>query len=103
MKGALHGLFRVREFTQDDAHLFIRPDQITEQVTDASHLITAYYAQFGFPYRVELSTRPEDSMGSDEDWERAEQACAMHLSLWVLSTLSTKATVRSTVLRLTSR
>lgn len=73
MKGALHGLFRVREFTQDDAHLFIRPDQITEQVTDASHLITAYYAQFGFPYRVELSTRPDDSMGSDEDWERAEQ------------------------------
>ena len=73
MKGALHGLFRVREFTQDDAHLFIRPDQITEQVTDASHLITAYYAQFGFPYCVELSTRPEDSMGSDEDWERAEQ------------------------------
>lgn len=73
MKGALHGLFRVREFTQDDAHLFIRPNQITEQVTDASHLITAYYAQFGFPYRVELSTRPEDSMGSDEDWERAEQ------------------------------
>lgn len=73
MKGALHGLFRVREFTQDDAHLFIRPDQITEQVTDASHFITAYYAQFGFPYRVELSTRPEDSMGSDEDWERAEQ------------------------------
>lgn len=73
MKGALHGLFRVREFTQDDAHLFIRPDQITEQVTDASHLITAYYAQFGFPYRVELSTRPEDSMGSDEDWECAEQ------------------------------
>ena len=73
MKGALHGLFRVREFTQDDAHLFIRPDQITEQVTDASHLITAYYAQFGFPYRVELSTRPQDSMGSDEDWERAEQ------------------------------
>ncbi|MCH4054164.1 MAG: threonine--tRNA ligase [Atopobiaceae bacterium] len=73
LKGALHGLFRVREFTQDDAHLFIRPDQITEQVTDVAHLITAYYHQFGFPYRVELSTRPEDSMGSDEDWERAEQ------------------------------
>ena len=73
LKGALHGLFRVREFTQDDAHLFIRPDQITEQVTDTAQLITAYYAQFGFPYKVELSTRPEDSMGSDEDWERAEQ------------------------------
>ncbi|WP_058270268.1 threonine--tRNA ligase [Olsenella massiliensis] len=73
LKGALHGLFRVREFTQDDAHLFIRPDQITEQVTDVAHLITAYYAQFGFPYKVELSTRPDDSMGADEDWERAEQ------------------------------
>lgn len=72
LRGALHGLFRVRSFTQDDAHLFIRPDQITEQVTDTAHLITAYYEQFGFPYRVELSTRPADSMGSDEDWERAE-------------------------------
>jgi len=74
LKGALHGLFRVREFTQDDAHLFIRPDQITEQVTDVTHLITAYYAQFGFPYRVELSTRPENSMGSDEDWNHAERS-----------------------------
>ena len=72
MRGALHGLFRVRAFTQDDAHLFIRPDQITEQVTDTAHLITAYYEQFGFPYHVELSTRPADSMCSDEDWERAE-------------------------------
>mgnify|MGYP001686214340 FL=1 len=72
LKGALHGLFRVRAFTQDDAHLFIRPDQITEQVTDTAHLISTYYEQFGFPYRVELSTRPEDSMGSDEDWELAE-------------------------------
>ena len=72
MRGALHGLFRVRSFTQDDAHLFITPDQITEQVTDTAHLITAYYEQFGFPYHVELSTRPADSMGSDEDWERAE-------------------------------
>lgn len=73
LKGALHGLFRVRAFTQDDAHLFIRPDQITEQVTDTAHLITAYYEQFGFPYRVELSTRPDDSMGSDEDWALAEE------------------------------
>ncbi|MGI6216554.1 MAG: threonine--tRNA ligase [Coriobacteriales bacterium] len=72
LKGALHGLFRVRAFTQDDAHLFVRPDQITEQVTDTAHLITAYYEQFGFPYKIELSTRPEDSMGSEEDWERAE-------------------------------
>ena len=73
LRGALHGLFRVRSFTQDDAHLFVRPDQITELVTETAHLITAYYEQFGFPYHVELSTRPEDSMGSDEDWERAEE------------------------------
>ena len=84
LKGALHGLFRVRAFTQDDAHLFIRRDQITEQVTDVAHLITAYYHQFGFPYRVELSTRPENSMGSDEDWALAEQGLkdaleAMHV------------------------
>ena len=72
LKGALHGLFRVRSFTQDDAHLFVRPDQITEQVTDTAHLITAYYEQFGFPYHIELSTRPDDSMGSDEDWALAE-------------------------------
>ena len=72
LKGALHGLFRVRAFTQDDAHLFVRPDQITEQVTDTAHLITAYYQQFGFPYHIELSTRPDDSMGSDEDWALAE-------------------------------
>ncbi len=72
LRGALHGLFRVRSFTQDDAHLFVRPDQITEQVMDTAHLITAYYEQFGFPYHVELSTRPEDSMGAEEDWELAE-------------------------------
>jgi len=79
MRGALHGLFRVRSFTQDDAHLFVTPDQITEQVTDTAHLITAYYEQFGFPYHIELSTRPENSMGSDEDWERAEAGLAAAL------------------------
>ena len=72
MRGALHGLFRVRSFTQDDAHLFVRPDQITEMVTETAHLITTYYKQFGFPYHVELSTRPDNSMGSDEDWALAE-------------------------------
>ena len=73
LKGALHGLFRVRSFTQDDAHLFVRPDQITEMVAETAQLITSYYKQFGFPYHVELSTRPEDSMGSDEDWALAEE------------------------------
>ena len=72
LRGALHGLFRVRSFTQDDAHLFVRPDQITDLVTETAHLITSYYQQFGFPYHVELSTRPENSMGSDEDWALAE-------------------------------
>ncbi len=73
MRGALHGLFRVRAFTQDDAHLFVRPDQITEEVTGAASLIADYYKQFGFPFNVELSTRPADSMGSDEDWELATE------------------------------
>ena len=72
LRGALHGLFRVRSFTQDDAHLFVRPDQITEFVTETAHLITSYYEQFHFPYHIELSTRPDNSMGSDEDWELAE-------------------------------
>ena len=73
LRGALHGLFRVRAFTQDDAHLYVRPDQITEEVTSTTHLITDYYKQFGFPFKVELSTRPENSMGSDEDWELATE------------------------------
>ena len=73
LRGALHGLFRVRSFTQDDAHLFVRPDQIREFVTETAHLITSYYEQFHFPYHIELSTRPDNSMGSDEDWELAEE------------------------------
>ena len=71
MKGALHGLFRVRCFNQDDAHLFVRPDQLTEEIVGVVKLIDSVYQQFGFTYHVELSTRPEDSMGSDEDWEAA--------------------------------
>ena len=72
MKGALHGLFRVRCFNQDDAHLFVRPDQLTEEIVGVVKLIDSVYQQFGFTYHVELSTRPEDSMGSDEDWKAAE-------------------------------
>ena len=71
LKGALHGLFRVRCFTQDDAHIFMRRDQITDEITRVVHLINEVYTKFGFSYFVELSTRPEDSMGSDEDWEAA--------------------------------
>lgn len=73
LKGALHGLFRVRCFTQDDAHIFMRPDQIADEITGVVHLIDQVYSKFGFSYFVELSTRPEDSMGSDEDWEAATQ------------------------------
>lgn len=79
LRGALHGLFRVRAFTQDDAHLYVRPDQITEEVTKTTRLITDYYKQFGFPFKVELSTRPEDSMGSDEDWELATEGLRVAL------------------------
>ncbi len=71
--GTLHGLMRVRCFTQDDAHLFITPDQITSEIKGVVRLIDEVYSKFGFKYHVELSTRPENSMGSDEDWERATQ------------------------------
>ena len=71
LKGALHGLFRVRCFTQDDAHIFMRREQITDEIIGVVHLINEVYEKFGFKYAVELSTRPENSMGSDEDWEAA--------------------------------
>lgn len=69
--GQLHGLMRVLCFTQDDAHIFMRDDQIEDQIKGVTKLINEVYTQFGFEYFVELSTRPEDSMGSDEDWEMA--------------------------------
>ena len=69
--GQLHGLMRVRCFTQDDAHIFMTQEQITEEIKNVTRLINEVYTQFGFEYFVELSTRPEDSMGSDEDWEMA--------------------------------
>lgn len=70
--GTLHGLMRVRAFTQDDAHLFMTPDQIEDEVSGIIRLIDRIYRSFGFRYRVELSTRPENSMGDVEDWNRAE-------------------------------
>ena len=72
--GTLHGLFRVRCFTQDDAHIFMRPDQVEQEIEGVVRLIDEVYSKFGFRYHVELSTRPEDSMGSDEDWENATNA-----------------------------
>ncbi len=72
--GQLHGLMRVRCFTQDDAHIFMTPDQIREEIKGVARLIDEVYQLFGFKYHVELSTRPEDSMGSDEDWEMATEA-----------------------------
>lgn len=71
LKGALHGLFRVRCFTQDDAHIFMTREQIPQEIAGVVHLIDKVYKKFGFDYFVELSTRPENSMGSDEDWEDA--------------------------------
>ena len=69
--GQLHGLMRVRCFTQDDAHIFMTPEQIPYEIKGVVRLINEVYTKFGFKYHVELSTRPEDSMGSDEDWEMA--------------------------------
>ena len=74
LSGALHGLMRVRCFTQDDAHIFMTPDQIKEEIVGVIDLTSHFYDIFGFKFHVELSTRPENSMGSDEDWERATQA-----------------------------
>lgn len=74
LSGALHGLFRVRNFTQDDAHIFLSMDMIEDEVKRIVDLIDEVYSKFGFKYNIELSTRPDDSMGSDEDWEEATSA-----------------------------
>jgi threonyl-tRNA synthetase len=73
LSGALHGLMRVRCFTQDDAHIFMLPSQIKEEIINVIDLIDYFYGVFGFKYHVELSTRPENSMGSDEQWEIATE------------------------------
>ncbi len=72
--GTLHGLMRVRSFTQDDAHIFMREDQVMDEIQGVMRLIDKVYAKFGFSYQIELSTRPEHSIGSDKDWELATQA-----------------------------
>ena len=74
LSGALHGLMRVRAFTQDDAHIFMLPEQIKSEIKGVVELIDKVYSKFGFKYHVELSTRPEDSMGSDEEWNMAEDS-----------------------------
>lgn len=74
ISGALHGLMRVRAFTQDDAHIFMLPEQIKSEILGVVKLIDEVYDTLGFKYNVELSTRPEDSMGSDEEWNMAERS-----------------------------
>lgn len=74
LSGVLHGLMRVRCFTQDDAHIFMTKDQIEEEIIGVMNLINKFYSTFGFKYSMELSTRPKDSMGSDEQWEVATKA-----------------------------
>lgn len=74
LSGALHGLMRVRAFTQDDAHIFMLPEQIKDEIIGVVNLIDEVYKKFGFNYHVELSTRPEKSMGSDEEWKHAEDS-----------------------------
>ena len=72
--GTLHGLMRVRALTQDDAHIFMTEEQIIDEIQNVAKLINKVYTKFGFEYEVELSTRPEKSIGSDEDWEMATNA-----------------------------
>ncbi|MCJ7690628.1 MAG: threonine--tRNA ligase, partial [Clostridiaceae bacterium] len=72
--GALYGLMRIRAFTQDDAHIFMLPEQVKEEIKGVVKLIDEVYSRFGFKYSVELSTRPENSMGSDEEWQLAESS-----------------------------
>ena len=74
--GTLHGLMRVRECTQDDAHIFMTEGQIIDEIQNVARLIDTVYQKFGFEYRVELSTRPEESIGTEEEWELATQALA---------------------------
>lgn len=74
--GTLHGLMRVRSFTQDDAHIFMREDQVVDEIKGVMRLIDEVYQKFGFSYEIELSTRPEHSIGSDEDWKLATNALA---------------------------
>jgi threonyl-tRNA synthetase len=80
--GALNGLFRVRGFHQDDAHLFLRPDQIREEILALLKMGSHIYSTFGLPYRLELSTRPEQSMGSEEEWRAAEEGLKGALDDW---------------------
>ena len=81
LSGALHGLMRVRCFTQDDAHIFMTPDQIEEEIEGVVRLIDKFYKVFGFKYKLELSTRPENSMGTDEQWETATNALKRALNV----------------------
>ncbi|MDW5300125.1 MAG: threonine--tRNA ligase [Sedimentibacter sp.] len=74
LSGALHGLMRVRAFTQDDAHIFMLPEQIKDEIKDVANLIDGMYKTFGFTYHVELSTRPDDFLGELEDWDMAENS-----------------------------
>lgn len=76
LSGALHGLFRVRCFTQDDAHILLAPEQIKDEVVRIAQLFDEVYSLFGLPYKIELSTMPEDHIGSEEDWKIATDALA---------------------------
>ena len=79
LSGTLHGLMRARCFTQDDAHIYMTPDQIEGEILGVLRLVDEIYSAFGFDYAMELSTRPEDFMGLAEDWDRAEEALASAL------------------------
>ena len=102
LSGALHGLMRVRCFTQDDAHIFMTEEQITDEIIGVINLMKKIYALFNFEYKVELSTKPENSMGTKEQWDIAEKALQDALESLNMKYELNPETVRSTDLRLTS-
>ena len=79
MSGALHGLMRVRAFSQDDAHIFMLPSQIKDEIIGVTRLIDSVYKQFGFSYHVELSTKPDNAIGDDAIWDKATD-CLLYTS-----------------------
>ena len=96
LAGALHGLLRVRMFSQDDAHIFCTPEQIEAEVLGCLEFGYAIYDKLGLEIKVELSTRPENKLGTDEEWDAAEAALAGALDARGSSTWSTRATAPST-------
>ena len=102
LSGALHGLFRVRAFTQDDAHVFMLPEQMQSELMKVIELFDRIYSQFGLKYHVELSTKPDNAMGDDAIWEAATEALRNAIEQKAIDYVINLATAHSTALNLTT-